>query len=160
MAKRDDMSFSRAFADARKEMGAGKTFTWRGNKYTTDMAEEAPTRSSRSPGRSVDEIARSASAAIDRAGERRPRMNPRRDTGMTESPRPQQNPRRVPGPNEGTATSVSTPRVTSGPIDREVRRDPRDKAQPPPKLTMRMLSHKSLRALSTMLPPRPREAVL
>lgn len=44
MAQRDEMSFSRAFADARKEMGGGKTFTWRGNRYTTDLAEEAPRR--------------------------------------------------------------------------------------------------------------------
>ena len=40
MANRDEMSFGRAFADARKEMGSGKTFTWRGNKYTTNLAEE------------------------------------------------------------------------------------------------------------------------
>ena len=36
----DDMSFSKAFAAARKEMGAGKTFEWKGKKYTTDMKEE------------------------------------------------------------------------------------------------------------------------
>ena len=44
MANRDEMSFGRAFADARREMGGGKIFTWRGNKYTTDLAEEAPRR--------------------------------------------------------------------------------------------------------------------
>ena len=37
MANRDEMSFGKAFADARKEMGGGKTFTWRGKKYTTEM---------------------------------------------------------------------------------------------------------------------------
>lgn len=99
MANRDEMSFSRAFADARREMGSGKTFTWRGNSYTTNLAEEEPRRR----GRSVEEIARSASAAIDRA-EGRP------------ATRPQQNPRRVPGPNEGTATSVRTPSVRSEPL--------------------------------------------
>ena len=31
----DDMSFSEAFAAKRKELGEGKTFTWRGTKYTT-----------------------------------------------------------------------------------------------------------------------------
>lgn len=31
----DGMSFSEAFAAKRKELGEGKTFTWRGNKYTT-----------------------------------------------------------------------------------------------------------------------------
>jgi hypothetical protein len=115
MANRDDMSFSKAFADARREMGGGKTFTWRGNRYTTDLAEETPRRA----GRSVDEIARSASAAIDRAeDERRPRPNPRR--GMTESPRPQANPRR-----SDVATSVSTPSITAEPISRN-RRDAQD----------------------------------
>ena len=41
MAKYDDMSFSKAFAAARKEMGKGKTFTWKGKSYTTDLKEEA-----------------------------------------------------------------------------------------------------------------------
>jgi hypothetical protein len=111
MANRDEMSFSRAFADARKEMGGGKTFTWRGNKYTTDLAEESgkssrtPTESPRPQARRrpTEEVARSASAAIDRA-EGRP------------ATRPQQNPRRVPGPNEGTATSVTTPSIRSEPL--------------------------------------------
>ena len=31
----DDMSFSEAFRLKRKELGEGKTFTWRGEKYTT-----------------------------------------------------------------------------------------------------------------------------
>jgi len=31
----DDMSFSEAFAAKRKELGEGKTFEWRGKKYTT-----------------------------------------------------------------------------------------------------------------------------
>ena len=111
MANRDDMSFSKAFADARREMGGGKTFTWRGNRYTTDLAEETPRRADRS----TTEIARSASAAIESA---RPQMNPRR--GMTESPRPQANPRR-----SDVATSVSTPSITAEPISRN-RRDPQD----------------------------------
>jgi hypothetical protein len=120
MANRDEMSFSRAFADARREMGGGKTFTWRGNSYTTDLAEEAPARGSRAPSesarpqtrrRSVDEIARSASAAIDRA-EGKP------------ATRPQRNPRRT--PSTETATSVETrTRMTPEPINRNVR-DPQD----------------------------------
>lgn len=40
MAKYDDMSFSKAFAAARKEMGKGKTFTWKGKSYTTNLKEE------------------------------------------------------------------------------------------------------------------------
>ena len=125
MANRDEMSFGKAFADARREMGAGKTFTWRGSKYTTDLAEEAskaPRESARpqTRRRSVEDIARTATAAIDRA-EGKP------------ATRPQQNPRRVPGPNEGTATSVSTPRVRAEPINREVR-DAQDRAPVTPKI--------------------------
>lgn len=33
-------SFKEAFAAARKEKGAGKTFTWQGKSYTTDLASE------------------------------------------------------------------------------------------------------------------------
>lgn len=42
-------TFKEAFAAARKEKGAGKTFTWNGKSYTTDMAtdkkQSAPTAS-------------------------------------------------------------------------------------------------------------------
>jgi hypothetical protein len=75
--------------------------------YDRRMAE----RSARvgSPGRSVDEIARTASAAIDRA-EGKP------------ATRPQRNPRRT--PSTETATSVETrTRMTPEPINR---RDPQD----------------------------------
>lgn len=98
MARRDEMSFRSAFADARRELGAGGTFTWRGNRYTTDYAEEPSSSSSRSSSRSVEEIRRSASAAIDSA-EGRPRA------------RPQPNPRRTTSSNEATATRVDTPDV-------------------------------------------------
>lgn len=40
MSKYDDKTFGKAFAAARKELGAGKTFTWKGKKYTTDYKEE------------------------------------------------------------------------------------------------------------------------
>ena len=45
----DDMTFSKAFAAARKEMGAGKTFEWKGKKYTTDLKEEVKGASSPKP---------------------------------------------------------------------------------------------------------------
>jgi hypothetical protein len=70
--------------------------------YDRRMAER-----SAQAGRSVEDIARTASAAIDRA-EGKP------------ATRPQQNPRRVPGPNEGTATSVKTPSVRSEPLSPSV----------------------------------------
>jgi len=62
MANRDEMSFGRAFADARREMGGGKTFTWRGNRYTTDLAEET----SRAPARSERPQARPAPRSVQR----------------------------------------------------------------------------------------------
>ena len=37
----DDMSFSEAFRLKRKELGEGKTFTWRGEKYTTSTKKPA-----------------------------------------------------------------------------------------------------------------------
>lgn len=37
---RDKDSFERAFAAARKAKGPGKTFTWNGKTYTTDLASE------------------------------------------------------------------------------------------------------------------------
>ena len=39
-AKQKDESFDNAFARARKEQGPGGTFTWKGNKYTTDRADD------------------------------------------------------------------------------------------------------------------------
>ena len=109
MAGRDEMSFKRAFADARRELGAGGTFTWRGNRYTTDYAEEASSSRSPSP-RPVEEVRRSASAAIDRA-EGRPRTTP------------QPNPRRRPGPNEGTATRVDTANIQVSRLPQIVQRE-------------------------------------
>lgn len=49
MSKYDDMSFGKAFAAARKEKGAGKTFTWKGNSYTTDYKEEKSSKPSPAP---------------------------------------------------------------------------------------------------------------
>src|SRR5699024_8164806 len=36
----DKKSFSEAFREARERLGAGQTFEWRGNSYTTDYADE------------------------------------------------------------------------------------------------------------------------
>jgi len=38
----DDMSFSEAFRLKRKELGEGKTFSWRGNRYTTSTEKPKP----------------------------------------------------------------------------------------------------------------------
>jgi hypothetical protein len=36
----DDMSFDAAFKKKRRELGPGKTFTWQGEKYTTDRKDD------------------------------------------------------------------------------------------------------------------------
>ena len=38
--KYDDMSFKKAFNAARKSQGAGKVFTWKGKRYTTNTKED------------------------------------------------------------------------------------------------------------------------
>jgi len=38
--KYDSMTFAKAFAAARKAQGAGKVFTWKGKRYTTNIKEE------------------------------------------------------------------------------------------------------------------------
>jgi len=72
-------SFAEAFKKARKEMGAGKTFTWNGKKYTTDYKEEA--------GKAMT----------------KPKANPRLAGGSTSasSPRPKANPRMGAAPKMG-----------------------------------------------------------
>jgi len=42
MANYDEMSFGKAFAAARKQMGAGKTFTYKGKSYSTNRADDKP----------------------------------------------------------------------------------------------------------------------
>jgi hypothetical protein len=100
MAKYDDMSFGKAFAAARKEKGAGKTFTWEGKSYTTDRADDKP---SKGESGSTD-IAAMAKEAIDRSGPTRPRARPSSDKAPTR-------PRSRPVDKAPTATSVSTPKV-------------------------------------------------
>ena len=78
------MKFSEAFKKARKELGAGKTFTWNGKSYSTNLKEEgsgkksagekyrgnptstAPTSSSKPKAR-TSPVEAAASRAIDRA---------------------------------------------------------------------------------------------
>ncbi len=67
MAKYDDMSFKKAFAAARKESGAGKTFTWQGKSYSTNLKEEgakatAPAATQRPKARPADIAAKTASS--------------------------------------------------------------------------------------------------
>jgi len=114
MAKYDDMTFGKAFAAARKEKGKGKTFTWKGNSYTTDRADDKKS----SGGSNTDSVISRASAAIDRAeAADRPTMRPKsRPAGLGgEAPRvrPQARPADLRTRNEPTATKVETPKVTT-----------------------------------------------
>ena len=102
MAKYDDMSFGKAFAAARKEKGAGNTFMWKGKSYSTNQKGESGTSSSSAP---KTDIAKMASVAIDRSGPTRPRSRPSANTGTR--------PRSRPEGKAPTATSVSTPEVTT-----------------------------------------------
>lgn len=60
MANYDEMSFGKAFAAARKEMGAGKSFTWKGKSYSTNRADDKPAaaKSSLAPSTSQNPKAR------------------------------------------------------------------------------------------------------
>ncbi len=55
---RDSLSFGEAFSDAHRQMGAGKTFTWRGNSYTTNRAHDNPTLGTHHGGRDTASIVR------------------------------------------------------------------------------------------------------
>jgi hypothetical protein len=114
MAKYDDMTFGKAFAAARKEKGKGKTFTWKGNSYTTDRADDKKS----SGGSNTDSVISRASAAIDRAeAADRPTVRPKsRPAGLGgEAPRvrPKARPADLRTRNEPTATKVETPKVTT-----------------------------------------------
>lgn len=101
MAKYDEMSFGKAFAAARKEKGAGSTFTYKGKSYTTNYKEE---QGSAKPKGKTD-IAKMAGDAIDRSGPTRPRSRPTGETGTR--------PRSRPTDKAPTATSITTPEVTT-----------------------------------------------
>lgn len=100
MASYDNMSFGKAFAAARKAMGAGKTFTWKGKSYTTNLKEEKAKKPA--AGFSVE----MASKAIDKAaGIQTPGkgdVRPKRKPASTEAARP------VSAPEKITKTSLNT----------------------------------------------------
>lgn len=67
------MTFKEAFAKARKEKGAGKTFTWNGKSYSTDYKQESsPTRPRARPDRAPTSSTRPKS----RPTPTRPRARP------------------------------------------------------------------------------------
>jgi hypothetical protein len=94
-------SFNKAFAAARKELGAGKTFTWNGKSYSTNLAGEDKPK-----GFSVE----AAKSAIDKAvgpkPMKRPAVSTSKDAPMQTSPRPPKK------PTELMSTSpVVTPKI-------------------------------------------------
>lgn len=77
----DDMSFGKAFNAARKKLGAGKVFTWKGKKYTTNTKEDE------------QKITKRKSGAVKKSP--RPKARP----GSTTSPNKSGPPKRGKGPN-------------------------------------------------------------
>jgi len=97
-------SFSKAFAKARKEQGPGGTFTWRGKQYTTDRADDKPSKSTKTS---------------------RPKARPESTTPTT-SPRPRSKPRST------TPTTSPRPRSKPDTPDRD-KSTPSFRSQPKPK---------------------------
>lgn len=84
MASKD---FNKAFAAARKELGAGKTFTWNGKSYSTNLAGEDKPK-----GFSVDMAKKAIDKAVGPKPMKRPAMATSKDAPMQTSPRPPKKP--------------------------------------------------------------------
>jgi len=96
--KAAEPSFKKAFAAARNEQGAGGTFTWKGEKYTTDRLDDKPKAAAkkkvtakRSSGRkprgarpraAAKKAARAATAAQDLADREELRYRPGKPRGV------------------------------------------------------------------------------
>jgi hypothetical protein len=65
-------SFKEAFAAARKEKGAGKTFTWKGESYSTNYAEEEKKPSGTKPRAKPAGLNPQSGAARSTAGKVKP----------------------------------------------------------------------------------------
>lgn len=113
-------TFAQAFREARQRLGAGKTFTWNGKSYSTNLAEEgsgsrsrAPSSSPRPPSKPAATPARgrslrAANTAAD-SGRRKvaaDTMAALRRTGGSTTPR---TPGRTSSPSRGTSSRPSTP---------------------------------------------------
>lgn len=156
MAKYDDMSFGKAFAAARKDKGAGKTFTYKGKSYTTDRADDK-----KSSGK--DSVVERASKAIDRAEAEkpmRPRSRPAGLGGKAPKVRPKARPEGLATRNAPTATKVETPSVTTSELPpARASADSRGPAGSPrgPAKATRTLSDITLQDWAKMSPAERRE---
>lgn len=108
--KYDDMSFGKAFAAARKAKGSGKTFTWQGKSYSTNIKEEGL------PGK------RESPQAVKSSP--RPRARPNNAQAVASSPRPAPRP---------TSTDKATTDTT--PFRGRRRRSPREQESSTPSST-------------------------
>jgi hypothetical protein len=86
-------TFKEAFKAARAEKGAGKTFTWNGKSYTTDLAS--------------DKKAAPKPKAKPMTSSPKPQAKP-----MQSSPKPQANPRNVAPKVDSTAPAMASPKPT------------------------------------------------
>jgi hypothetical protein len=84
--KYDEMTFGKAFNAARKAKGSGKTFSWKGKSYTTNLKEEK---------------------AKTPAKKTAPKTTARPKLAPTSSARP----KRKDGATVPTAKSVTTPKI-------------------------------------------------
>jgi hypothetical protein len=90
-------SFKEAFAKARKEKGAGKTFTWNGKSYSTNQADDKkkskPTEKSTTLLRSAPKKAATSKTETTPASSSRPKARPTSiSKSPVQSPRPPKKP--------------------------------------------------------------------
>lgn len=103
----DDMTFSKAFAAARKEMGAGKTFEWKGKKYTTDMKEEVKGASSPKPKARPARLDAISGASRGVEGKAKAKAAGGRGDGASEMDRRSKDRKASASANAGAGTSAS-----------------------------------------------------
>lgn len=74
-------SFAQAFREARQRLGAGKTFTWNGKSYSTNLAEEGSGSRSRAPSSSPRPPSKPASGSGQTRGRSLRASNTAADSG-------------------------------------------------------------------------------
>ncbi len=108
MASKD---FNKAFAAARKELGAGKTFTFKGQPYSTNFAEEDKPK-----GFSVEMAKKAIDKAVGPKPVKRPAVATSKDASMQTSPRPPKKPTELMPVSKGikpadiTTTKLAAPK--------------------------------------------------
>ena len=94
--KYDDMTFKKAFVAARKAKGAGKVFTWKGKRYTTNLKEE-------------EKKLKASKGTIRKSGAPKKSLKPKKRPGSGEPP--------VAKPSELTIKKVTVAKLPAkGPV--------------------------------------------